>query len=438
MNVSASRMGLFDFCSYWGRPDVEAPRGETTRQQGRGTGFHSLLEAHFRALLLRMAGENPSAPEPKDFTGKMSRNDSALVAEVYAAFLKHPLSQVPWIPERAFAYDWTADTARLLPLKEGHRDYSDLREGEIPGTPDAHLFDPTTRIVHVPDWKFGEGNEARDLLSMAQGEFNSMQLARAFGATKAIASEVDFTPEGPIIKQRVFDSFDLDAIALTTNQRMAGIPLSVPKPGHHCSELWCPAVATCPETVRFAMGLIPGSYLQFNIQTPMQASTALHRLEVFEAACEVQRAQINRYADRLGGSFPLGDGRRFVRLETHPRKIDLMVDGAPAVLLEEGYRDAAEISTSRAALERVARSKGLVGNGVDSAVAHVYERMDAIGAVYEENRVEYKRKGRRHRAGDRTLPEREVIKLIEESHPEEPRNAPAAVGAPGKAALVDF
>ena len=429
MNLSASKRGLLDFCKWFARPEVHSPRGEQTAQQRGGTGLHALVDAHFVALI---GGRPP--PIAEAFTEGMPPGQAAETIELFEAFLRDPFSRIPWVTERAFAYDPATDTARMLPVNvkcarcdgsgdqpgefdpadagcdacmgtgvipRGPRDYSDRRPGEIMGTPDAHLYEPAVRTVHVGDWKRGEGNEAREILSNGQGEHNALATARAFDATTAVATEVDFTPDGPKIRQRTFDAEQLDAIALRLADQLALIPDSEPTPGPHCTEMWCPAQAMCPATSRYQMALVPGPALEFQIDSPDQLAFGLHRIAVIRSACDVYEAQANRYVDDHGGSIALPDGRKYGRFETHPRSLDMSVPDAPPLLVELGYRDAATITVSKAALERVARARGLVGKAVDDEIDRVFARMGAIGAVGQSTTVTYTIKGKRHSASSR-------------------------------------
>lgn len=402
MTPSASKLGLLEYCGWWARPEVEWPRQPDDPKRQRGTGLHALLEAHYRALVAGWP-----LPEPEAFTEGLADGDARLVVDLYRAFLPHPISRVPWLVERAFAWSPETDTARLLP-KMAHRDYSALIDGEIPGTPDAHLFEGTT--IHVPDFKTGEGNEARDILSAAQGEFNTLAAARTYGADSGITTEVDFTLDGPVLRSRTFDREQLDALAVKFRGQLAGIPSSRPMPGTHCADLWCPAQTVCPERYRAEMGLAPGEALRPEIETPAQAAYALARIGLLRSACDVIEGAIERYTDRAGGSFPLPDGRVFRRVETHPRTIDLDCPGAPQLLVELGYKQAAEIVVTRQALERVARTvHAITGKAaVEEEIEEVFERLAAIGAVRLGTTVSYKPTGKR-RAHGRAPDERPAV-----------------------------
>lgn len=395
MTISASKRALLDFCKWFARPEVHSPRGAQTAQQRGGIGLHALVDAHFVSLV---TGATP--PEPEAFTAGMPAGQAAETIELFEAFRRDPFSRIPWLTERAFAYDPATDTAR--PLKTEHaRDYRDLRPGEIPGTPDAHLYEAETRTVHVGDWKRGEGNEAREILSNGQGEHNALALARAYDATTAVVSEVDFTPDGPVIRQRTFDAEQLDASALRLADQIEQVSRSEPTPGPHCAELWCPAQAICPATSRYQMALVPGPALEFQIDNPEQLAFGLHRIAAIRSACDVYEAQANRYADEHGGTISLPDGRKYGRFETHPRSLDMNVNDAPPLLVQLGYRDAATITVSKAALERVARAKGLVGNAVNDEIARVFSAMDLIGAVKQSTTVTYTIRGKRQSESSR-------------------------------------
>lgn len=322
-----------------------------------------------------------------------------MIAACLVPFMEHRISRIAWVPEQAFAYHPATDTARMLTTK-GHRDYSDLRDGEYPGTPDAYFHDAKARTVYVPDWKMGHGNEAYAEAGRAQGDFNVVMVARAMKAQRAIVYRVQLTPDAVIADQRIFNADDLDCIAADIRAVVDAIPDSEPVPGMHCTESYCPALSICPATLRWQAALVPlrvgSAELTFDPQTPDHFATALEAVKALEGMAEWLKAAIHAKVDALPGEgVDLPDGRRLQRSEKIVRHVDLTAPGAEEHLRAAGLGDAITPSVTFERLRSVIRGAGYRGGEVDTLLDKVIAGLDSIEAIRGEPSVSYDLVGRR-------------------------------------------
>lgn len=256
--VTASRIALARLCSWWARPDVELPEGESSAAADLGTALHAVAEqegaataeeddldeaaidARFRLLVCGEAEEQAGAGlAPAERTAL-----AELVAAWRAWWEAWPHSGAPAKRERALALNVATGAARSLP-GTAHRDYSDAAPDEVPGTVDLHVDAPGWPIVI--DYKTGRGPHRVDdhLDQLTHGAACVANLTGAQRITVAIAW---VTPEGVRWSERDLDTFDLALFREELRRIVAGLPEAQPRPGLHCDDLYCPARAVCPAT----------------------------------------------------------------------------------------------------------------------------------------------------------------------------------------------
>ena len=365
MRASASKFALLEHCGYFARPDVNPPREPPKVNRDAGSALQALVN-------------HASAPdrfeEPSlDHLPKAVREE---VRVTFDAYLGSDFAQYQWEPEVGFAYDTATDTARRLTMVH-QRDYSSLRPGEVPGTPDAVYFDDESNGVLVADFKFGDGNAAREELSRGQRDFNVLAAARAFGATQAIGYIVHLMPGGPRVFLAGYDAAELAAIARRVARAVASIPDAEPRPGPHCHEMWCPARPVCPAGERALLALAPGEPLRFAIERDDQAAALWTRIAVIRAACDAAEDAAKTYAREHDG-FELGDGRRLTPCQEERDSIDLEGNPAALAVLPAG---AAVPTATKASIERALRASGLKGKELAAQVEGVVNNLRSVGAV---------------------------------------------------------
>lgn len=384
MRLTASRFGLASLCTYWARPDIPAPTVEPkSRPATVGTALHKAIECR----LLKQA------PPPMD---RLTKSEREMVLGCMERFVEHRISRVAWVPEQGFAYNPAEDTARMLPTT-GHRDYSDLREGEVPGTPDAYFHDAAKSAVYVPDWKTGLSNEDGRASAFAQGDFNALMVARAFKASRAFVYAIRLTPDELIEDNpRELTPADLNAIAANVRHIVASIPDAEPQPGLHCQSSYCPQRGTCPSTTRWQAALVPmkmGQTLTFDPQTPEHYATAIEAVRALEAMAEWLKASVDAKVDDLPGQgVQLPDGRWYVRSETPKRSIDLTVAGAEAAIVAKGLGAAI---THEVTLGALAKASGLKGAAAKAVVDQLFAELEHTGAAVSTMQVSHSIKGKR-------------------------------------------
>jgi len=167
-----------------------------------------------------------------------------------------------WRAEVAMAYDWAADTARVLDA--AGRAYGELGETEVAGTTDLVGLHADGETVVILDpktgWKhLGAPSESLQLLSYA------VAAARAFGRTKAQVGFI-FLREGQEPRLVVEDVSEaqleeaaerIRAIMERAYLAKAGALPVVPVKGEHCD--YCPAIQRCPAHVSMLAPFLFGS-----------------------------------------------------------------------------------------------------------------------------------------------------------------------------------
>lgn len=313
MKVSGSKLALLPHCAYYARPDVTWDRDEAGDAARFGNVIHTLAEWHLR-----------DRPTPIDEAMALHGVDDAerpRVVRVWAQALDYTTThrRLGWRPEVALAWDVRADTAREL-ASTGHRDYSTATEDEVCSTADVVTMDGD--VAEVRDWKTGQSS--LDSYE-AQAAILSLAWARVTDAERARAVFTRFSDDGePEERVWTFDALALDAISQDFAMRLlaAKALATQPQPGPHCSDLYCPARASCPATlsvVRSNEDLAPlAALVQTAITTPAQAGEAYRKLRLVKDAVKVVEDQIKRVVADCG-SAPTAPGKA-IRIVSQTRE----------------------------------------------------------------------------------------------------------------------
>lgn len=315
MSLSASKVGLLAHCRYWARPDAPQDPYTTSDAADRGTRFHAAIAAF--AL-----------------TGQLVEWDEDITAEMTQAIpwlqeQSRLWSGGPMLIEQAFGWDPRLDMACQY---EVVTDRAYPADGLLHGTADVVFR--TGREAFVADWKTGDGSSAGPQMRAL-----ALMVARTFGCTTVHVAALEVTAAG--VREvccEELGEFELAAIAGDLAEQMAAIADAEPRPGPHCSELYCPARLACPAATAATAELvdvIPAESLVRRapyrltdpIETPEHAAWALDVLRLVSAQVDAIKDGIKARVPAEG--WRLEDGR--VLRET--RSVTSYVDRDRAISL---------------------------------------------------------------------------------------------------------
>jgi len=344
IRFSASKAPLLTKCKYPFRPDVDVANGNG------GTGKVS-DDAQCGRALHRMAECHINGPERK--LEEAAREFG--VEHHLPRLARSWIGMRQWIDTREiapiaevkFALDVHGRRARRL-TAPGERDYSEAGEHETPMTIDVVTFDGDA-MPSFRDWKTGYTAEGY----WPQIAVNALAVAYWVRAEHPELWDHYQAVEGGLLhvtgegvnedRVRVFDRYELTAIAQDLAGDLAAVPASAPTPGPHCLDLHCPAFRVCPATVASVAAvaqLVPahklvrheGYTLSPRIHSADHAAWEKHQLRTFYS-----------YADTVEQAVADFVGETEHELE----------DGS---VLKKTYREVPRLST--ADLIALARGKG--------------------------------------------------------------------------------
>lgn len=309
-NLSGSKLALLNHCLYPYRQDVVHPADPPGPQAQFGSCMHTLTEFQIRGT-----------PMPLDEAMRIHgvpESERPRVAAVWSVVLSWLADNqmLGWHPEQALAWDWRTDTARLLARAE-HRAY-DITADEVPTTLDVATMSGDEAVAI--DFKFGR-SELDTYAS--QAEFVALAWQRASGAAQARSRFVRFDEEGTEERSWSFDELALDAMSSRLSERIqAAHGEPQPEPGPHCSDMYCPARASCPATMavmRSNVDLAPlADLVAASIQTPEQAGAAYRKLRLVKDAVKLVEERIRSVVEEQGEA-PTAPGK-VLRLVTTTRE----------------------------------------------------------------------------------------------------------------------
>ena len=277
---SGSKIGLVMACQHPCTAVTEWPEQEPGESAEIGNDTHGALETV--AL-----GEAPA---------KLS-SDKARAAYLRGREILDALMDAgeSWmlVPELAIAYHVETSTAR--PLKKAHhRDYSDLRTGEIPATLD--LVGARRGDLLVLDWKTGLKIE-HDGRTTWQMRFCGLAAARMFGASDVRVTLAYIGDSYQGTPSVLLDAWDLDEAAQEPRDLWRKIHAGPqpPKPGPHCTRDYCPLIGQCEATRAALASLAPTPIERVTRENAAKAWELLPRAE---AALKAVKAEILKLASR--------------------------------------------------------------------------------------------------------------------------------------------
>lgn len=301
--LTASRFGLSLRCSHFLQdhvPHDDSPQGPAAAE---GTELHALIEAAIREQAI------PATTSPA-------------VAAKFAQWVAWSKAErrLGWQPEVAYAYDSQADAARVLEQSH-HRDYSGARDGEVAMQLDVVSFGEDTdgTYAEVIDWKSGQRSEA----AIHQVSLAALAVSRAHEVDRVRVRVVYVAEDGVTVDEAWLSSFDLDMVRGKLLQVLRA-PDVEPRPGQHCSSMWCPARHACPATVQALAEVAQVPEVEMvrlvasAIKTPVQAGEVHVRLRVIKDAVKAIEERVRAVVEEHGYA-PTPDGK-VLRLVTSSRE----------------------------------------------------------------------------------------------------------------------
>lgn len=300
--LTGSKCALAFKCSFWMRDDVPVVDSFPGQAALEGTVLHSLIEANIRGV----DGVDPM----QHLLGDVESYQR--VEKKYRQWIAWAQKErrVGWRPEVALAYDVQSDSARELDAQH-HRDYSDAKPGEVCMQLDLVYMgeDAEGPYACIDDWKSG----ADSAYAAAQLGVGALAWCRLVGVDRARVRAVYIGEDAVEPKEAWLDVMNLDLVRAEL-VRVFRSPDTEPRPGPHCSTLYCPARTACPATIDDAAAIarVPvadmRTLIATSINTPEQAAHAHVRLRVIEDAVDAIKAQIREIV-RAQGEVPLGNGK---------------------------------------------------------------------------------------------------------------------------------
>ena len=374
---SASKFELLAQCGWWATPEAKHER-LTAPEATFGTAIHNIAAS---------AIDDTVQVIPLG----MSDDEIAHLAQVSLVVLAYiqDHKRLGWKAEVAFAFDIATGKGRELPSKDGHRDYSDCKPTEIPGTADlvymAH--DAEGPFACVDDWKWS-GFHGDDLRAEGQLSGLALMVSKAWGVDRVRARALRISDDGVDDTSEVYwlDVFELARIEADICAYAEAVANAKPNPGPWCSDRWCPAIADCPATKAVLPQLIPATALvrdyrlSTTLESPEHAAWTLAAVEMVDEATKIIRQKLRDYADANGG-IPLADGKVWAGAEVVTEKVDITKPGAEEELRAMGLEKAFEPpNVTWASIKRV---------GGPKAEKMAREILSAIGATKESRHMRY-------------------------------------------------
>lgn len=331
-----SRTALAVLCSHW-LSDLAppAPTSDTSDAADLGNAVHAMAEAIVNETAFACTTEtNP-------YRGPVANVVEMLRAEGWVLSAEVPM-----------ALDPVAGTARLLKKGE-HRDYSEVTDGEIPGTADVVGIHPDGRVL-VGDWKTGRGARETAAEDTMQLHALASALAKVHGVDSVEVALLHVEPGDFWVDRGELQPWDLD----DTARLLRDLALSggdVVRPGVRCTKHYCPVRAVCPAT-RVAMERIsaeaarvfPDRFLA--VDNDDSARAAWLALKLYDGAAKQLKQSLHDYVKRRG-AIEVGDGMRYAATIQEREKITLDTE-AIATIAAHGATTAIEYSVSKEALKR--------------------------------------------------------------------------------------
>lgn len=391
---SASRLDLAHRCIFPWTGRLRWPRWQPNAAASFGSAVSRVAEALAYDVTPGSPDDRTKPPDISDLG--LSDTDQRRLAAI-TVLLREQLERdddAERLPERALAYDVATGTAR--PLKSsGPRDYSDVRAGELSGTPDLERRHGDRWIVR--DWKTGRYMQGVRPIESGQLRMLGLAVARLRGVDEIDIELAHVDEDGIRIVTDTMTAFELASAADELRELWARLKggAAVPTPGRWCSDHYCPIASECPATQR-ALAAIAGASelrmpLSVELQSPEHAAYVRDRLQAVQTAAKAIEEALKAFASKT--PIPLGDGRVWGMRELTRETIDLGVSGATEAMRTRlgpmGFGAAVECKTSKAAIHRVAVAGASKRGEAKALETALLDELRAMGAVRESTYVKF-------------------------------------------------
>ena len=359
--------------------------------------------------------ENHNADNaPEGYQQARTAHDVVRVAvDEFTAGAEQVIKEIP------IAYNPSTGEARLLEKPKHKRDYSQVRKGELVGTPDlivirggeVTIYDHKTGAAH----RKGHASQSWQLRMLAVA---ARKLFRVDFASVAL----NHVGEGDFDARPVeFGPWDLDEFARALAYMVQRIEAMRADPiapieyvsGPHCYDMYCPIRSKCPKLTAALAKVEQEARTRLPIyKAPTNNEEAKEwRIGLRLAREELERLEgiLDEYARR--NPIDHGGGVMYGLVETtREDKWDLSVPGAVELIREVAGEDAikVKISTSKETIETACRSRqSKRGEGNKTALAAFAKlrEMGALGANTYSSVREFKRPLAELRAAKEPVPE---------------------------------
>jgi hypothetical protein len=379
--LSGSKLHLASLCAASARPDYEHTEVGSEKDQRVGNGFHAAVR-------------NWIATGSSGLPIRTTAPDDPIVARVdalYDAWRRHyalRLEAQSCRAEVTYAFDAETRAARILG-QDLDRKYVEagLRPTEIPVT-----VDMVCRLT-VYDWKTGIQRNRQPIGQHAQLRAGGFLAARCAGESIAriVVSYVD--DDGITESDAVLDEFDFTVIEEELVARYhAATSQPEPRPGPHCADLWCGAIASCPAVARATEAILAAESAPVAdaivapnaaaIRSPEQAAKAYVMLRQIDALSVACWRALDAYVD-ANGPVDLGNGTEYAAIQESRDaiRLDDASEAAVREMLGEHGQGAIKRSLTKEAIKEA--TKAMVGGGkVRVALEReVMATLESLGAV---------------------------------------------------------
>ncbi len=323
-----SSLELAERCQWWLSDDAQAQLDRLPPMDSGGVGFglawHELADRHIKhgGTLLISQIDEVAAEQQLNAT---DTDRLAALYETHRAELDR-LVELGASSELAVALNLENGGARVLTPKH-HRDYSDVKPGEIPGTLDLAWREVVdgVQIAVVRDWKTGHPMYTTPAAYNLQLFAQALAIFNLWGVGR-VRVELAFVDDDAIhVDSHTLDAVDLEAIEAQLADLMTA-DTAEPRPGTWCHAKHCKARTICPATVELAEQVgteldvrepdavvdpVPGPF-QVEILNGGHAEWLRERCKLVLALVDHVKTSLKAYADDHGG-IAAGDGKHWVR-----------------------------------------------------------------------------------------------------------------------------
>ena len=290
--LTGSKLPILKHCQYFARDDVQWPTEATSAAAGRGIDIHEAID--------------------KDTLVGVDFGDIKVV-ERGRAYIR-ALRASGWQVELEVPLALNLKTGMGRRLKSsGHRDYSDLKPGEVGLTVDyfaVKFADATNDAeVEVGDWKTGWGSHVERPKDNWQTGAAASALSEMFGDC-AVMVKIHYL-DADHVDSWLMSGMEAQQFAVAIRATLGlATSMAKPNPGEHCR--YCPARTACPAV----QGAIVKVGAQLAIDRPVtwtlerlsvenDAMMAMH-LPALKAALEAMEKALK---ERSRDGLPLPNGK---------------------------------------------------------------------------------------------------------------------------------